>query len=102
MPEEKANMPFRVRPSMRRALMELAELQGGIARDDLIRQLLAEGLAAARARLGIERDPAAMAAELLRTLLGVWDGELSDEEIQAFGITCTALDRITQVRARGD
>jgi hypothetical protein len=50
--------------------------------------------------LGIERDPAETAAELLAVLAEAWGAELSDGELAAFGTVQAALARIVQVRAR--
>jgi hypothetical protein len=102
MAEERVNTPLRMRLSMRRRLDEVAELQGGLSREAIVHVLLMDGLTAAYARLGFERDPAAVAVELLDVLSAIWESELSDEEIKSIAVTRTAIERIAQVRARDE
>ena len=71
-----------------------------MSREQAIHLLLNEGLASAYARLGIEKDPAATAAELLRVVSATWANDLSDDELAAIETTCQAMDRIAQIRAR--
>jgi hypothetical protein len=98
--EERIATHIRFRTGLRRAVDETAILLGGLSREEAIHLLLNEGLAAAYARLGIERDPAATASGLLRVIAGSWESDLSDNELAAIATTCAALDRITQIRAR--
>jgi hypothetical protein len=65
----------------------------------IIRLVLA-GLDAEYARLGIEKNPAATASELLRVVGDIWEGELTREEFAAFGKAREALDRIAEIRSR--
>jgi hypothetical protein len=62
--------------------------------------LILAGLRAGYGELGIEKDPAATASELLRVLGGIWEDELSQAELTAFGRTREALDRIAEIRSR--
>jgi hypothetical protein len=98
--EERLSTNIRFRSGLRRAVDEAATLLGGLSREQAVHLLLYHGLRAAYADLGIEQDPAATAAELLRVIAGTWENDLSDNEIAAIGTTCQALDRITQIRAR--
>jgi hypothetical protein len=63
-------------------------------------RLVQAGLEAEYERLGIDRDPAVTASELLRILGDTWEGELSREELSAFGKAREALDRIAEIRSR--
>jgi hypothetical protein len=89
----------RFRRSVRNAVDEIAELTG-TSREDVVNQFLREGVAGTYARLGIERDPAAMAAGLLGVVADVWAAELTDSELDAIETTRAALDRISQLRSR--
>ena len=102
MAEDRINTAMRLRRSMLRALDEAADLQGGLSRETVVHLLLRDGLADLYGRLGIAADPAVTAGELLRVISDAWESELSDEELDAFGVTRKALERITQVRARDD
>jgi hypothetical protein len=79
---------------------EVTALYGRPSKEDVFDLLLRRGLAVTYRELGIERDPAETAGELLAALAGAWGAELSDGEIAAFGTVRAALDRIVQVRAR--
>jgi hypothetical protein len=98
--EERLATHLRFRMGLRRAVDEAAVLLGGMSREQAIHLLLNEGLASAYARLGIEKDPAATAAELLRVVSATWANDLSDDELAAIETTCQAMDRIAQIRAR--
>jgi hypothetical protein len=100
MAAEKVQVSMRMHGPTYRAVNEVAALNGRMSREDTLDQLLRRGLAVTYAELGIERDPAETAAELLAALAGAWGGELSDDELAAFGTVRAALDRIVQVRAR--
>jgi len=63
-------------------------------------RLILLGLDAEYERLGIEKDPAVTASELLRIIGGTWEGELTREELAAFGTARKALDRIAEIRSR--
>jgi hypothetical protein len=97
---ERIASTLRFRVGVRRAVDEMAVLLGGLSREEATHELLVEGLMAAYARLGIERDPADTAAYLLQVVISTWGADLSDEEQAAFAVTSKALDRIAQVRAR--
>jgi hypothetical protein len=83
-----------------RAWNEITALNGRMSKEDTLDQLLRRGLAVTYRELGIERDPAETAAELLAALAEAWGAELSDDELAAFGTVQAALARIVQVRAR--
>jgi hypothetical protein len=100
MAEERIVTPFRLRRSMRRAIDEVVALLGGPSREDVVHLLLLDGMRITYERLGIERDPAVMASELLRSLGSTWEGELGDDEIAAIATTRRALDRIAGIRVR--
>lgn len=91
---------FRYRRNTLRAVDEVRALFGGLSREDMLQLLLLRGLAVTYRELGIKRDPADTAAELLAVLTRTWGGDLSDSEAAAFGMTGAALERIVQVRAR--
>jgi hypothetical protein len=97
---ERIATAVRFRAGLRRAVDEAAVLLGGLSREQALHLLLNEGLAAAYARLGIEKDPAATAAELLGAIAGTWESDLSDDEIAAIETTRKAMERIAQIRAR--
>lgn len=97
---ERITSSLRFRKGVRRAVDEAAVLMGGLSREEAVHELLVEGLMAAYARLGIERDPADTAAYLLQVVASTWGADLSDEEQAAFETTRHALARITEVRAR--
>jgi hypothetical protein len=97
---ERLTTSMRLVRSTRRSVDELRILLGGLSRDDTVQLLLTEGLAAQYARLGIKRDPAVMARDLLRVIAGTWGADLSDGELAAFDVIFTALDRIVQIRDR--
>ena len=96
---DRVQTTVRFRRGRYRAVGEVSALLG-ISREDAVNLLIGEGLAQLYPRLGIERDPAAAAAELLGLVAGQWEADLSDEELSAFRITMATLERITQVRAR--
>jgi hypothetical protein len=98
--EERLATHLRFRPGLRRAVDEAAVLLGGMSREQAVHLLLNEGLSAAYARLGIDRDPAATAAELLRIVASTWETDLSDDELAAIATAVTAMERIAQIRAR--
>lgn len=98
--DERFTTTVRFRRGRYKAVMEAADLTGVLSRDEMVNLLLGEGLAQLYARLGIERDPAATAAELLRAISATWAGDLSDEETAAIAVATAALDRIAQIRAR--
>jgi hypothetical protein len=97
---ERVASTLRFRLGVRRAVDEMAVMLGGLSREETVHVLLVEGLTAAYARLGLDRDPAATAAYLLHTVAETWGSDLSDDERAAFEVTAKALERITQVRAR--
>jgi len=97
---ERATTSVRLVRSTRRAVDELRKLLGGLSRDDTVQLLLAEGLTAQYARLGIERNPAVTAAELLRAVAETWGADLSNDELAAIETTCHALLRIAEIRDR--
>jgi hypothetical protein len=100
MGSERVSTSVRFRQGRFRAVEEVAALLGGISREEAIHLILGKGLAVMYAELGIERDPAETAAELLRTVAATWGGDLSDDEQAALAVTGKVLERITQVRAR--
>jgi hypothetical protein len=91
---------IRFRRGQHKAVDELRVMLGGLSRDDMIFQLLRHGLLAEYARMGIERDPADTAVELLTVILENWRGDMSDDELAAFDTVRKALERITEIRAR--
>lgn len=91
---------IRFRRGQNKAVDELRALLGNISRDDMVFQLIRGGLIEAYARMGIERDPAATAAELLDVITDQWSADWSDDEIAAFGTVARVLERITEIRAR--
>lgn len=98
--DERINTNLRMRRATRRAVDEMSALLGGLSRDDTVNFLLRGALAAQYERLGITRDPAVTAAELLRVIGVTWETDLSDDEVRAFGIVQGALARVIQFRAR--
>jgi hypothetical protein len=65
-----------------------------------ITRLVQIGLEAEYRRLGIEKDPAHAAGELLLVLGRSWESDLSDEELTAFARARAALGRLAQLRSR--
>jgi len=63
-------------------------------------RLVQIGLDAEYKRLGIEKDPARTAGELLLVLGRSWEDDLSDEELTAFARARAALGRLAQLRSR--
>jgi hypothetical protein len=51
-------------------------------------------------RLGIRKNPAVTAVDLLLVLGESWDGDLSEEELVAFATARAALGRIAELRSR--
>jgi hypothetical protein len=84
---------------VKRGVSEYSLLVQDSEQNSVIRLVLA-GLRAEYRELGIEKDPAATASELLAVLGGIWEGELSREELVAFGTAREALNRITEIRSR--
>lgn len=101
MPPEYFTTQIRFRPTVKRAIDELVDLELlGRNREQVIHVLIVDGLRAAYDRLGISPDPVVMAGNLLGAVAANWDEALSDEEIGAIEITRKALERIAQVRSR--
>lgn len=99
MPRERIVVQLRLRLMAKRSIDELVAYTGS-SREEVIHALILDGLPVMYARLGIERDPAAMTAGLLDAMIGQWDDTLTDDEIAGFEVTRKALDRIVQVRSR--
>lgn len=100
MASDKVQVSMRMHGPTNRALNEMTALYGRMSKEDVTDMLLRRGLAVTYRELGIERDPAETAAELLAALADSWGAELSDGELAAFGTVRAVLDRIVQVRAR--
>jgi hypothetical protein len=86
-------------PAVKRGISEYRMLTEMTEQAALTRLVLI-GLAAEYDRLGIEKDPARAAAELLLAVGRSWESDLSDEELTAFAEARAALGRLTQLRSR--
>jgi hypothetical protein len=97
--EDRANTFVRFPRSVLRSVAEYADLLQ-VSKNDAITLLIQAGFVAECKRLGIDKDPAAMARDLLRSVGAAWEGDLSCDELDAFGVAQNALNRIADIRSR--